>query len=253
MKNLLTVPRSVFDGIDVVYHLAADSDVRSTYSNIFNDDVLATFSVLENIHRAGVREIVFTSSSTVYGDATQLPTPEDYPPNPISFYGMSKLIGEQLLQAYSWKGMMVTILRIGNVIGPRCHGIIPELIAKLRSNDASLEVLGDGTQEKGYIHIDDFIKGMLRARQNGHRFCIYNISSSDTIRVMDIVGIICERMRVAPVIRHKSYEDGRGWAGDVKEMHLDSSYLTKTTGWRPICNSRDAVEKTVDSFLKVEA
>ncbi|MCK5452347.1 MAG: NAD-dependent epimerase/dehydratase family protein, partial [Candidatus Aenigmarchaeota archaeon] len=158
---------SHFKGIDEVYHLAANSDVRLGAKNTkidFDENIVVTYRVLEACRKAEVKRLIFTSSSVVYGNAKKIPTPEDYGPLfPISMYGGSKLAGEALVSTYaSLYNIKSTILRFANVIGPgdKPHGVIFDFITKLRKTPKMLQILGDGRQNKSYIYIDDCIDGI---------------------------------------------------------------------------------------------
>jgi len=147
------------DDYNVIFHLAANPEVKigSTDPSIhFQQNVVATYNLLERVRRAEEGPIlVFTSTSTVYGEALKIPTPEDYAPlKPISTYGASKLACEALISAYAYTyGFKAVILRLANIVGPRSrHGVIHDFIQKLRKNPHELEILGDGTQTKSYLH-----------------------------------------------------------------------------------------------------
>jgi len=227
---------NVFNDCDIVFHLAANSDVQIGSSNTkidFEDNLLATYNVLERIRRSKTcRKVLFTSTSTVYGDATQIPTPENYgQSNPISVYGASKLACESLILGYSnMFGIKSAIVRLANIIGPKSnHGIIYDLVEKLRLNLSTLEVLGDGKQDKSYLYIDDCINAIIVAylslEYNNSR--IFNVGSEDKIDVRTVVHLIMQEMRVDHVKINFNLKtnDGRGWPGDVKYMLLDSSKI----------------------------
>ena len=248
------------EGCEVVYHLAANPDVRAGSDNPrihFRQNILATFNLLEAVRNSRtVQTIVFTSTSTVYGEATKIPTPEDYGPMiPISVYGASKLSAESLISAYaSSYGVRAIIFRLANVIGARSnHGIIPDFMKKLRSNPAELEILGDGTQNKSYVHIDDCVEGLLLPNllsQKTPKVEIYNLGSEDQIDVVKIADIVCAEAGLERVRYRYSPQtaDGRGWAGDVKVMKLDVSKL-KRAGWKIRMNSEQAVRATARELL----
>lgn len=241
-------------GFDIVFHLAANADVRlgATDPDIhFNENLLVTKNILEAMRLNGVKNIVFTSTSTVYGDAKQMPTKEGYGPMiPISLYGASKLGAEALITAYCHTfGMKCWIYRFGNVIGPReTHGIIVDFIKKLRDNPEKLEILGNGMQSKSYVYIADCISGILSGvEKSDNGTNILNLSSGDTISVIEIAEELIKTMRLKPKIR---YTGGtRGWAGDVPKMHLDISIISKL-GWKPKCTSKKAVQLTIERLLE---
>ncbi len=245
------------DGVSMVFHLAANPDVRigaSDSSVHLEQNVLATYIVLEAMRATGVPAIAFTSTSTVYGEAEKVPTPEDYGPTvPISLYGGSKLAAEAMISAYAHTfDMRAVFYRFANVVGPRStHGVIHDFIEKLRKDPKELEILGTepGTR-KSYVHIDDTIEGMIHGVHVARdRVAIYNIGSEDLTDVKTIADIVSEEMGLKPEYRWTGGIDGgRGWKGDVKLMHLDISKL-KSEGWEPKMTSEEAVRATVRGIL----
>lgn len=248
------------DGIDSIYHLAANPEVRvgSTTPEVhFNENLVCTYNLLEASRKhGGIKSFVFLSTSTVYGEPSRIPTPEEYGPlRPISVYGASKLASEALVSAYaSSYGFHATIFRLANVIGTRSnHGIIHDVAVKLQSNQEELEILGDGTQTKSYLHVKDCVSGILKGVENSGKAAgaeIFNLGSKDKINVMRIVEIVCEQMKLRDVkfVHKNATEDGRGWIGDVKFMQLDVSKL-ESLGWKPTLNSEQAVKTTVKEML----
>ena len=195
--------------------------------------------------------IVFASSSTVYGDAGVVPTPEDYHPlEPISVYGACKLAGLWLV-TLSCTGF---VLRYANVIGPRGSGVVVDFVGWLRGSPGELVILGDGTQRKSYIHVYDAVDATLHLletfRRGGGDYDVYNVGSGDWIAAREIADMVVEEMGLGDVryVYRPGTRDGRGWPGDVKAMLLDISKL-RGTGWRPRWNSREAVRKTIREIL----
>ena len=182
--------RPIFRRADVVYHFAANPEVRlgkaGTKSHL-EDNIIATHRVLEACRTAKVPRIVFTSTSTVYGEPTRVPTPEDYGPlEPISTYGASKLASEALLSAYAHSfGVQAVVFRMANVVGGRSgHGVVVDLVRKLRRNPKRLEILGsDPGTAKSYVYVDDAIAGILAGvRAAQEPVSLYNLGSDDAIR-----------------------------------------------------------------------
>jgi len=242
---------------EILFHLAANPEVRVGLMspNIhFNQNVVATFKLLEAIRKSdNVKVFLFTSSSTVYGEASYIPTPESYAPlKPISVYGATKLACEALLTAYSHTyGFRAIIYRLANVIGPRStHGVLYDFIQKLRRNPKELEILGDGTQTKSYLHVTDCIKAMLVGLEKSRKpIEIFNVGSEDQIDVKTIAKIVIEEMALQGVkIIFTGGIEGKGWKGDVKNMLLDISKL-KTLGWKPELNSEQAIRQTTREIL----
>ncbi|MEM7825405.1 MAG: NAD-dependent epimerase/dehydratase family protein [Candidatus Aenigmatarchaeota archaeon] len=238
-----------FEDIEEVWHLAANPDVRAALKDTKIDleqNILATYKVLEAMRKNDVGKIYFTSSSTVYGLAKKIPTPENSPPEPISLYGATKLACEALISAYcNTFGFKSVIFRLANVIGSRSyHGVIYDFINKLRKNPKELEILGNGEQKKSYIYIDDCINAMLiGAKAFSKNLEIFNIGSEEWITVKEIAEIVCKKMNLKP--RFKFTGGKVGWKGDVPLMFLDTEKIKKL-GWKPKISIRDGIEKTVD-------
>jgi UDP-glucose 4-epimerase len=236
----------LFDDVERVYHLAADPDVRMSGLEpeaVVRNNILATARVLEAMRRLDVPEMVFTSTSTVYGEAAVIPTPEDYAPmEPISVYGATKLACEALISAYCHSyGMRGWVFRFANIIGERSnHGVIWDFIRKLRENPGSLEILGDGRQTKSYLEIHECVRAMLFAvdRAKGS-FNVYNIGSEDWIDVRSIADIVVTAVGLSGV-EYRFTGGDRGWVGDVPRMLLSIDRI-KGLGWNPSMGSRESV------------
>ncbi len=236
---------------DEVWHLAANPDVRigaEKPEEIYRNNVLATYRLLEAMRKAGVRRIIFTSTSTVYGEAKQIPTPEEYPTHPISVYGASKLACEALIESYCHTfDFQAYIYRFANVIGKRStHGVIYDFIKKLRKNPNELEILGNGEQNKSYIYIDDCVSAMFSGLKAEEKVNIFNIGSEDQIKVKRVAEIVSEEMGLNPRFRFTGGD--RGWKGDVPVMLLSVEKL-KSLGWRPRFGSEEAVRRAVRDLL----
>jgi len=244
---------------ELIFHLAANPEVRVGVANTkidFEQNIVATYNVLEEMRQSETaKTILFTSTSTVYGEAKILPTPEDYGPlEPISLYGASKLACEALISAYCHTfDMRGVIYRFANIVGSRSrHGVIWDFIQKLVKNPRQLEVLGNGTQSKSYLTVDDCIDALLLGLERTHeKVETYNIGSEDQINVTDIAKIITEEMGLKNVeFRYTGgVEGGRGWIGDVKTMFLDVSKMKKL-GWKPKHNSAESVRIATNQILK---
>jgi UDP-glucose 4-epimerase len=243
-------------GVDIVFHLAANPEVRIGDPNThFKQNILGTYNVLEAIRLNNIRYLIFTSSSTVYGDAALIPTPESYGPlKPISLYGAAKLASESLISAYSYTFRFKSIIyRLANIVGPRSrHGVIYDFIEKLRRNCYELEILGDGMQSKSYLWISDCIDGILTGLNNAEGLLeIYNLGSMDRVDVTTIAKIVVKEMGLENVTFRFTggVDGGRGWIGDVKYMFLDVSKLM-AKGWRPKYSSIEAVRLAVKTLIK---
>ena len=242
------------EGADRVYHLAADPDVRQsaiTPDSQIRNNIIATQRVLEAMRLSGVRQIVFTSTSTVYGEASVIPTPEYYTPmEPVSIYGASKLACEALISAYCHSfDMQAWVYRFANIIGERSgHGVLYDFIAKLKQDPRTLEILGDGRQSKSYLEVKECTKAMLYAA--GHsdgRYNVFNIGSEDWVDVKTIADTVTEEMGLPEVKYHFTGGD-RGWVGDVPKMQLSVEKL-KSLGWTPGIGSRESIRVAVRSML----
>jgi len=242
-------------GCEAVFHLAANPDVRANSASpgeAFRLNVQATHALLEVLRETRPHSVVFASTSTIYGEASVVPTPEDYGPcEPISTYGATKLAGEALLCAHAHATKQrCTVLRLANITGPRStHGVACDLVAKLKRDPRNLELLGDGKQRKSYAHIDDAIAAMLLAWQRQSAvFDAYNMGSEDAISVVDVADEVCAALGLQGVrYTFKPSEGGRGWPGDVKVMQLAIGKL-KALGWAPRHTSRDAIRAAAESL-----
>ena len=245
-------------GVDIVFHLAANPDVRvgavDTYTHL-EQNVLATYRVLEAMRKSGVKDIAFTSTSTVYGEAKIIPTPEDYGPLvPISLYGASKLACEALISSYAYTfDMNAVYYRFANVVGSRStHGVTYDFVRKLKRDPHNLEILGDGKQTKSYFYISDCIDAMVFSYEHtDDRVGIYNIGSEDYIDVTTVADAIAGAMGLKDVNYHYTggVDGGRGWKGDVKVMLLSIERL-KRIGWTPEFSSRESIEMAAQDVLR---
>lgn len=242
-------------GVKTVFHYAANPEVRvsTTSPNIhFNENILATFNLLEAIRKNDVHEIVFASSSSVYGEPESIPVDENAPIRPVSVYGASKAACENLIHAYSrLYGIKAVALRYANVVGPRLrHGVIYDFIVKLLSEPNRLEILGDGTQTRSYIYISDAIEATLTVWRSAHRsFEAYNVGSEDWITVSEVAEIITNVMGLKGVkYVYRPVLHGVGWPGDVKQIALSVEKL-KSLGWSPRMRSGEAVLEAARNIL----
>jgi len=246
---------SVVRDVDTVFHYAANPEVRVSTTNPeihFNENLVTTFNLLEAMRGNDVEELVFASSSSVYGEPEEIPVDEEYSVRPVSVYGASKAACENLIHAYSkLYGIKSVILRYANVVGPRLrHGVVYDLVMKLKNNPRRLEILGDGTQTRSYIYIEDAIDATLIAyRNSGSGFEVYNVASMDWITVKDTADVIVETMGLRDVeYIFKPLLHGVGWPGDVKKIALKIDRLNRM-GFKPSMNSRESVKKTVEELI----
>jgi UDP-glucose 4-epimerase len=245
------------NGVDNVFHLAANPDVKLGAENTrvhLEQNVLATYNLLEAMRKCGVKKIAFTSTSTVYGEATEVPTPENYGPLlPISLYGASKLACEALISSYCHTFEMQSwIYRFANIVGERgTHGVLVDFMRKLRENPRELEILGSGQQKKSYLEVKDCVRAMQHCVQHSdEQINVFNIGSEDSVDVTKIADIVARQMGLADVrYRYTGGVDGRGWKGDVKVMLLSIEKIKKL-GWKPQGGSVRAIETAVKALLK---
>ena len=242
-------------GCDHVVHFAANADVRfgtEHPSKDFEQNTRATFHVLEAMRTNGIRNLAFSSTGSVYGEAELIPTPED-PPFPIqtSLYGASKLAGEGMIQAYcEGFGMRALIFRFVSILGPRyTHGHVFDFYRQLLAHPDYLNVLGDGTQRKSYLHVADCVsavKTMVQAGEKDPRargVAVFNLGTDEYCTVRDSIGWICARLKLSPELRFGT--GNRGWIGDNPFIYLDTAKISGV-GWMPAFGIRQSVEATVD-------
>ena len=246
--------QDAIEGADRLFHLAADPDVRQSAVDpdpTMRQNIVATYRVLEAMRLQNVPELVFTSTSTVYGDASVIPTPESYTPlEPISVYGASKLACEALISAYCHSfGMKSWIFRFANIIGERSgHGVITDFIRKLEENPAELEILGDGRQTKSYLEVHECIAAMLFAVGHSRGTVnTFNIGSEDWIDVRSIAEIVTEELHLSKTMFRFTGGE-RGWVGDVPKMQLAIDKI-KALRWKPQTGSRESVRIAVRAML----
>lgn len=251
--------RGALKGMDLVYHLAAFPEVRTDQNQVvFDRNVLATYVLSQEVAKSKAQGLVFASTSTVYGEPSQIPTPETYGPLlPISYYGATKLACEALISAaFALSGKSAAMIRFANAVGARAtHGVAIDFINKLKRDGTRLEVLGDGTQKKSYIHVSDCARGMVAAGRVAVRDrsrAIYNLGTGDSLGVLEIAKIVAKAMGKggAKIQCTGGVDGGRGWPGDVKVMLLDTRKATREMGWSPLVKtSRKAVELAVRDLL----
>ncbi|MGC1890762.1 MAG: SDR family NAD(P)-dependent oxidoreductase [Stellaceae bacterium] len=235
---------------DRVVHLAANADVRFGLAQPRRDleqNTIATFNVLEAMRSNTVREIAFSSTGSIYGEAAVVPTPEDAPfPVQTSLYGASKLACEGMITAYAeGYGMKARIFRFVSILGQRySHGHVFDFMKQLSRDANKLHILGDGKQRKSYLHVDDCIEAMLLALNSADKhIAIFNLGADEACQVLDCVNWIVGRLKLSPQL---SFSGGRrGWIGDNPLIYLDTSRI-RGLGWRPKRNISEAVELTVD-------
>jgi UDP-glucose 4-epimerase len=206
------------------------------------------------MRRCGARELLFSSSGAIYGEPTVHPTPEAYGPLfPISLYAASKLACEGLITAYCHNyDLQAWIFRFGNVIGPNpTHGVIHDFVLRLKADPTRLAILGDGSQAKPYVHVEDCLDGMMFGHDHAaERVNCYNLAVQDQTSVAEIAQWTLEAMGLDPARVAVDYSGGkRGWRGDVPFVDLDTSRM-QALGWEPRLTSSESVRRCIGEVVR---
>jgi UDP-glucose 4-epimerase len=243
------------EGCDFVFHFAANADVRFGLNHPEKDlqqNTIATFNVLEGMRANEIKGIAFSSTGSVYGEATVIPTPEDAPfPVQTSLYAASKVAGEGMIAAYAeGYGIEAYIFRFVSLLGERyTHGHVFDFYKQLLEHPGHLRVLGDGTQRKSYLYIKDCLDAILHvinkqmAQQMKHRVAVYNLGAHDYCKVTDSIGWICEHLKLQPKFEFTGGE--RGWVGDNPFIFLATERI-RETGWKAKLTIREGICRTLD-------
>jgi UDP-glucose 4-epimerase len=237
--------------LDAVCHLAAYTDTNyEDDRELFETNTAMTHLLLEQMREVGVDQFVFTSSSTVYGEAPR-PTPEDHAPlEPISVYGSAKLADEALISTYAHSyGIQSWVVRFANIVGPYQRGnVVPDFIEKLDADPTELEILGDGRQEKSYMHVTDCVDAMTHVvAHSDEPYNVFNLGTETTTAVTTIADIVADELGVDPTYQFTGGD--RGWTGDVPKMRLSIEKLT-ALGWEPSCSSDAAVRRGAQALIE---
>ncbi|OGT36684.1 MAG: nucleoside-diphosphate sugar epimerase, partial [Gammaproteobacteria bacterium RIFCSPHIGHO2_12_FULL_38_14] len=240
-------------GCDVVFHCAANADVRFGTHHPDRDlqqNTIATFNVLEAMRTNDIKKIAFASTGSIYGEATVIPTPEDAPfPIQTSLYGTSKLAAEGLIEAYC-EGFQFQawIFRFVSILGERyTHGHVYDFYRQLIAHPEKLSVLGNGKQRKSYLYIQDCVDAIFFAMQHAqNRVNIFNLGTNEYCEVNDSIGWICKALNVTPTLNYSGGD--RGWIGDNPFIFLDTTKI-RALGWQPKLTIQQGIERTV-KFLQ---
>ena len=245
--------QAAMNGCDFVFHLQANADVRGGKQNTridLDQNIIATWNVLEAMRLNGVNGIAFSSSAVVYGEPEVFPTPETYAPLQTSLYGASKYAGEAMIQAYcEYFDMRCFIYRFVSWIGERySHGVVFDLMKKLQRDRTRLPLLGDGTQQKSYLYVKDGVRGiMLAIEKSQAQKNICNLGHDYFITVVEVVKVVLDELGLQDV--QLEFAGGkRGWVRDSPLVYLDTAKL-KALGWRPEVSIEEGIRRTV-RFLK---
>lgn len=242
------------EGSEMVFHLAANADVRFGTEHPRRDldqNAIATWNVLEAMRRRGIRRIGFSSTGSVYGEASVIPTPETCPfPVQTSLYGASKLAAEGLVAAYcEGFGMQGLIFRFVSILGERySHGHVFDFYKQLLEHPDHLRVLGNGQQRKSYLYVQDCVDAILHAAESSReKVAIFNLGTNEYCQVNDSIGWICGRLGLNPRLEYTGGD--RGWIGDNPFIFLDCAKM-QGLGWKPRHGIQDSVVKTVDYLVE---
>ncbi|MEK7383944.1 MAG: NAD-dependent epimerase/dehydratase family protein [Elusimicrobiota bacterium] len=245
--------RPAFAGSEMVFHFAANADVRFGVDNPRRDleqNTIATHNVLEAMRAGGVKRIAFSSTGSVYGEAAVIPTPENAPfPIQTSLYGASKLAGEALISAYcEGFGFQGWIFRFVSILGERyTHGHVFDFYQQLKNDPTRLRVLGNGKQRKSYLYVGDCLDAILVALERANeKVNVLNLGVDGYCEVNDSIGWIGQALGVTPKLDYTGGD--RGWIGDNPFIFLDTRKI-RSLGWTPRYSIREGVAKTVE-FLR---
>ena len=234
----------IFADHDVVFHLAAQANIRRSamdHKSDLDNNLVGTINILEAMIANKINDLVFASTSAIYGEASIRPTPEDYMPIQTSLYGASKLACEAYVEAFgAFAPINFWAFRFSNIIGERCRrGVIWDFVQKLSKNPTELEILGDGKQSKEYLQVIDCVNGIMTGYQKSHeRINLFNLAIEENSIVDEIADIVIREMGLANVKR--KYSGGaRGWIGDNPLVHLSIDKI-KSFGWMPKFSSQEA-------------
>ncbi|MFH1521134.1 MAG: NAD-dependent epimerase/dehydratase family protein [Candidatus Micrarchaeota archaeon] len=240
-------------GVDFVFHLAANADIRGGVKNSSIDleqNVIATHNVLEAMRINEVKGLAFSSSAAVYGTQNTFPTLEDAPKIQTSLYGASKLSCEAFIEAYSlYYGITSSIYRFVSVVGERYpHGVVIDFYRKLKKNPHELEILGDGKQKKSFMYVKDCVAGIMAGIKGTNSGSdVFNLGQNYTITVNEVADIITKEMKLENV--KYCYTGGNvGWLGDQPVVLLSTNKIVSKS-WKPIISIEDGLKKTINYLL----
>jgi UDP-glucose 4-epimerase len=238
------------EGVDLVVHLAANADVRFGLQHPGRDleqNVIATWNVLEAMRKHGVKRIAFSSTGSIYGEPEVFPTPENCPfPVQTSLYGASKLGAEGMIQAYcEGYRMQGYLFRFVSILGERySHGHVFDFYKQLLEHPDRLSVLGDGHQKKSYLYVQDCIDAMLTAIEHAkEKVNIFNLGTDEYCEVNTSISWICGALDLEPRLEYSGGK--RGWTGDSPFIFLDCSKI-RSLGWKPKLTIREGILRTVE-------
>jgi UDP-glucose 4-epimerase len=243
-------------GAETVIHLASNPDIARAATEPavdFDEGTRLTHHVVEAMRVSGASRILYASGSGVYGDLADHEAEEDYGPLiPVSTYGASKLAGEALIASYCFMfGLTGCVFRFGNVVGPRqTHGVGFDFLRRLLLDAEQLDILGDGSQSKSYIHVTDVVRAVLMAAELAPRpYCAFNVATGDYVTVREIADLCLEVLQKDPAGTTYNFSGGdRGWKGDVPVVRLNTERI-RSLGWSNSMDTREALRASLLSML----
>jgi UDP-glucose 4-epimerase len=243
-------------GHDVIVHLASNPDIARAATEPaidFDEGTYLTHLVVEAARETAVRRILYASGSGVYGDLGETEAHEDWGPLiPVSTYGASKLAGESLISSYCHMfELSARVFRFGNVVGPRqTHGVGFDFVRSLLADGSVLRILGDGTQSKSYIHVEDVVDAVLTAHAADGVYEVYNVATGDYITVREIADLALECVGLPPGGTRYEFTGGpRGWKGDIPVVRLNTDRI-RALGWRSRRSSREALKESMLALVE---
>lgn len=256
LENILTL----FQGVDQVFHLAANPDARWGIDNTRLDleqETIVTYNILEAMRRQKVPRLVFSSSGTVYGDVGTTVTHEKLGPAlPTSLYGAGKVASEALISAFcSTFGLCAIIFRFGNIVGEHTtHGVIFDFIRQLAKNPDDLNVLGNGLQAKPYVYVRDLVAGLMTGKKicgelEAGKFDVFNLAPGGATSVRFIAEELIAQLGFTGRTKIHYGESAQGWPGDVPQSRMDSSKLANVGFYMPR-SSDEAVQLAIKRILE---
>ena len=247
---------AAMEGHDVVVHLASNPDIARAAKEPtvdFDEGTYLTSNVVEAMRLTSAKRILYASGSGVYGDLGETEAHEDWGPLvPISTYGASKLAGEALIASYAFMfDLSGCVFRFGNVVGPRqTHGVGFDFVRRLLDDPTHLRILGDGTQSKSYVHVEDVVGAVLLAHGAGaNPYEAYNVATGDYVTVREIAELAAECVGLDPAeVRYEHTGGDRGWKGDVPVVRLSTDRI-RSLGWTHTRSSREALRESMTELL----
>lgn len=247
--------KTAMQGIETVYHFASNPDISKavTQPDIdFWEGTYLTNQIVEAMRIDGVKRLIYASGSGVYGECGLNPVAEEYPNmRPISTYGASKLACEGLICSYCHMfGINAAAFRFANVVGPRqTHGVGYDFINRLREKPKTLKILGDGTQDKSYIHVEDIVAAIRLVEQKYLKgYEVYNVGTLDSVTVTQIADLARE-IANSPDTEYEYTGGDRGWKGDVPKIKLDSTKI-RALGWNNQYTSQEAMRLSMSEMFR---